>query len=178
MKNLSKKNAPKKKKITWRSNKKKIANVNQKGVVTAKKVGKANITAKVYDRKYVCKVTVKPKQVATTEATTQQNATTEALKPESPTTPNMSSTPDKPLDSDKPTTPDNITLTNTEGKNADDVAALKKIIAEQNSVSKNLALTSLWCSGNQLSNLDVSKNTKLSELYYDEDSVTVTGWLK
>lgn len=174
MKNWSEKNAPKKKKITWRSNKKKIANVNQKGVVTGKKGGKANITAKVYGRKYVCKVTVKPKQVATT----QQNATTEALKPESPTTSNMPSTPDKPSDSDKPTTPDNITLTNTEGKNADDVAALKKIIVEQNSVSKNLALTSLWCSGNQLSNLDVSKNTKLSELYYDEDSVTVTGWPK
>lgn len=58
---LKLKNAPKKKKITWSSNKKKIASVSKKGVVTAKKAGKANITAKVSGKKYVCKVTVKKK---------------------------------------------------------------------------------------------------------------------
>ena len=58
---LKLKNAPKKKKITWRSNKKKIASVSKKGVVTAKKAGKAEITAKVKGKKYVCKVTVKKK---------------------------------------------------------------------------------------------------------------------
>lgn len=80
------KNAPKKKKITWSSNKKKIASVSKKGVVTAKKAGKANITAKVSGKKYVCKVTVKKK------------------------------------------TSDNIVLKNTKGKNAQDVAAIKKIM--------------------------------------------------
>ena len=44
---LKLKNVPKKKTITWSSNKKKIASVSKKGVVTAKKVGKANIIAKV-----------------------------------------------------------------------------------------------------------------------------------
>ena len=58
---LKLKNAPKKKKITWSSNKKKVASVSRKGVVTAKKAGKANITAKVSGKKYVCKVTVKKK---------------------------------------------------------------------------------------------------------------------
>lgn len=58
---LKLKNAPKKKKITWSSNKKKVASVSKKGVVTAKKAGKANITAKVSGKKYVCKVTVKKK---------------------------------------------------------------------------------------------------------------------
>ena len=83
---LKLKNAPKKKKITWSSNKKKIASVSKKGVVTAKKAGKANITAKVSGKKYVCKVTVKKK------------------------------------------TSDNIVLKNTKGKNAQDVAAIKKIM--------------------------------------------------
>ena len=82
---LKLKNAPKKKKITWSSNKKKIASVSKKGVVTAKKAGKANITAKVSGKNYVCKVTVKKK------------------------------------------TSDNIVLKNTKGKNAKDVAALKKM---------------------------------------------------
>lgn len=86
---LKLKNAPKKKKITWSSNKKKIASVSKKGVVTAKKAGKANITAKVSGKNYVCKVTVKKK------------------------------------------TSDNIVLKNTKGKNAKDVAALKKIMLEQ-----------------------------------------------
>ena len=166
---LKLKNAPKKKKITWSSNKKKVASVSKKGVVTAKKAGKAKITAKVSGKKYVCKVTVKKKkkQAATTEAATQQNATTKAPKPENPTTPttpeapkpenpttpttpdkpsdsDTPTTPDKPSDSDKPTTPDkpsdsdkptkpaDITLTNTEGKNLDDVAALQEIIKEKN----------------------------------------------
>ena len=62
---LKLKNAPKSKKITWSSNKKQIASVNKKGVVLAKKVGKANITAKVSGKKYTCKVTVKKKETHT-----------------------------------------------------------------------------------------------------------------
>lgn len=125
---LKLKNAPKKKTITWSSNEKKIASVSKRGVVTAKKVGKANITAKVNGKKYVCKVTVKEIQATTTEATTQQNTTTEAPKPENPTTPNTPTTPDNPTDSDKPATSDNSVLKNTKGKNADDVAVLSKIV--------------------------------------------------
>ena len=46
------------KKAKWTSNKKKVATVNQKGKVTAKKAGKAKITAKAGKKKYTCTVTV------------------------------------------------------------------------------------------------------------------------
>ena len=51
-----------KKKVTWKSQKKKIATVSKKGVVKGCKAGKTNITAKVAGKKLVCKVTVKPKK--------------------------------------------------------------------------------------------------------------------
>ena len=46
-------------KVTWKSNNRKIANVSQKGKVTAKNAGKATITAKVDGKSLKCKVTVK-----------------------------------------------------------------------------------------------------------------------
>ncbi len=46
------------KKIKWSSSNKKIATVNRKGVVTAKKTGKAVITAKYGKKKYKAKITV------------------------------------------------------------------------------------------------------------------------
>lgn len=48
-----------KKKVKWSSSKKSVASVSSKGVVTAKKKGTATITAKVGNKKYTCKVTVK-----------------------------------------------------------------------------------------------------------------------
>lgn len=59
---LKLKNAPKGKKITWSSSKKKVATVTKKGKVTAKKAGKATIICKVKGKKYTCKVTVKDKR--------------------------------------------------------------------------------------------------------------------
>ena len=53
------------KKVTWKSQKKKIATVSKKGVVTGLKAGKTNITAKVAGKKLVCKVTVKAKKKET-----------------------------------------------------------------------------------------------------------------
>ena len=47
-----------KKKVKWSSSKKKVASVNEKGKVTAKRKGKAVITAKVGAKKYRCKITV------------------------------------------------------------------------------------------------------------------------
>ena len=49
------------KKVTWSSSNKKVATVNKKGKVTAKKKGTATITAKASGKKYKCKVTVKNK---------------------------------------------------------------------------------------------------------------------
>ena len=46
-------------KVTWSSNNQKVATVNEKGVVTAKKAGKAVITAKVGNAVAVCSITVK-----------------------------------------------------------------------------------------------------------------------
>lgn len=49
-------------KVKWSSNNKKVAAVNSKGVVTAKKAGKATITARLTGgKKLKCKVTVKKK---------------------------------------------------------------------------------------------------------------------
>ncbi len=61
---LSISNKKKGDKITWKSNKKSVATVSKKGKVTAKKVGKAKITAIVKKngkkvKKFTCKVTVK-----------------------------------------------------------------------------------------------------------------------
>lgn len=47
-----------KKKVSWTSNKKSVAKVSSKGVVTARKKGTATITAKVSGKKYECKVKV------------------------------------------------------------------------------------------------------------------------
>ena len=47
-----------KKKVKWTTSNKKVATVSKKGVVTAKKPGKATITAKVGKKKYKCKITV------------------------------------------------------------------------------------------------------------------------
>ena len=54
-----------KKKIKWSSSNKKVATVSSKGKVTAKGLGTAKITAKVGNKKYTCKVTVKDRNVGT-----------------------------------------------------------------------------------------------------------------
>ena len=52
-----------KKKVKWSSSKKSVATVSSKGKVKAKKKGTATITAKVGNKKYKCKVTVKKKTI-------------------------------------------------------------------------------------------------------------------
>lgn len=47
------------KKVKWSSNKKSVANVNNKGKVTGKKAGVAVISAKIGKKYYKCRVTVK-----------------------------------------------------------------------------------------------------------------------
>jgi len=138
---LSIKNASKKTKVTWSSNDKKIATVNAKGKVHAKKAGKTEITAKIKNKKYTCKVKVvkKGKKANTQTATTEQKteATTQATvdvpkKPGTPTAPAQPETPITP-EPEKPSEPENpsFSLRHTEGKNASDVAAIEKLVKEQ-----------------------------------------------
>lgn len=60
-----------KKKITWKSSDKKVCIVSNKGVVKAKKVGKAVITAKYGKKSVKCIITVKKKTVATPKTSDQ-----------------------------------------------------------------------------------------------------------
>lgn len=60
-KRLKVRNLRKRRKVKWYSTKKSVATVNRKGVVKAKKKGKAYIVAKVGKKKYRCKVIVKKK---------------------------------------------------------------------------------------------------------------------
>lgn len=58
-KRLKVRNLSRRRKVKWYSTKKLVATVNKKGVVKAKKKGKAYIVAKVGKKKYRCKVIVK-----------------------------------------------------------------------------------------------------------------------
>ena len=62
-------------KVKWSSSKKKIATVTKKGVVKARKVGKAVVTAKYKNKKYKCKVTVIKKKKANKTANTTTTTT-------------------------------------------------------------------------------------------------------
>lgn len=93
-------------KIKWSSNRKRVAAVSAKGVVTAKKAGKAVITARVRGKKYKCRVTVKtkgasgqPGQSITPAAPETSGA---AMTTEKPT---QSIHPDRPVPSNQSETP-------------------------------------------------------------------------
>ena len=60
-KRLKVRNLRRRRKVKWYSTKKSVATVNKKGVVKAKRKGKAYIVAKVGKKKYRCKVIVKKK---------------------------------------------------------------------------------------------------------------------
>lgn len=53
-----------KKKVKWSSANKKIATVNKAGLVKARKKGKTRIIARIKKKKYICKVTVQPKNTS------------------------------------------------------------------------------------------------------------------
>jgi len=60
-KRLKVRNLSRRRKVKWYSTKKSVATVNRKGIVKAKRKGKAYIVAKVGRKKYRCKVIVKKK---------------------------------------------------------------------------------------------------------------------
>ena len=64
-----------KKKVTWSTSNKKVATVSKKGKVTAQKKGSATITAKVGNKKYTCKVTVKNPTISNKKITLNEGKT-------------------------------------------------------------------------------------------------------
>ena len=86
--------------IVWKTSKKSVATVKD-GIVTAKKAGKATISAVYNDKTYKCKVTVKKRETVENESSSDPvaNETVETLTPEPtkvPTpTPEPTKTPNK-----------------------------------------------------------------------------------
>lgn len=64
-----------KKKAKWTTSNKKVATVNQRGKITAKKPGKTTITAKIGKKKLTCKVTVKKAPKKATASNSNSNST-------------------------------------------------------------------------------------------------------
>ncbi len=91
----------KSKNVKWRSTNKKIVTVNRQGKVTAKKAGKANVTATIKNKKLVCRVTVKNSNKPVTKPTATPKPTT---VPTPTTMPKPTSVP-KPTTVPKPDTP-------------------------------------------------------------------------
>lgn len=69
------------KRVKWSSNKKKVAAVSAKGRVTAKKVGKAVITAKAAGKKYQCRITVTAVESQSTASPTPAPTAASSAKP-------------------------------------------------------------------------------------------------
>ena len=86
-------------KIKWSSSNKKVAVVNKKGVVTAKKTGKTVIKAKFYGTTAKCTVTVK-KKATTVKPTVKPDTPTESSVPTESSKPSETKTP---VESTKPT---------------------------------------------------------------------------
>lgn len=61
--------------VKWTTSNKKVATVSSKGKVTAKKAGRATITAKVSGKSYKCKVTVKKPSLNKSKATLEKGKT-------------------------------------------------------------------------------------------------------
>lgn len=80
-----------KQKVTWKSSNKKVATVNSKGKIVAKKTGKATITATVLKKKYTCKVTVKAKSPVQIINPKPNNPKPSNPTPEKPNTPSIPS---------------------------------------------------------------------------------------
>lgn len=74
-----------KKKAKWTTSNKTVAAVSQKGKVTAKKAGKATITAKIGSKKLTCKVTVVAAKKTAASGKTSNTTNSTAAKTTNPT---------------------------------------------------------------------------------------------
>lgn len=80
-KKLKVRNLRRGRKVKWYSTKKSVATVNRKGVVKAKKKGKAYIVAKVGKKKYRCRVIVKKKKTKKSNKKVKINKSTKKQLP-------------------------------------------------------------------------------------------------
>ena len=172
---LSLDNAPKGKKVTWSSNNKKVAAVSKKGKVTAKKIGTAKVTAKVKGKKYTCTVNViKPNA-------SDVKALKKIIKAQNKKGAKVSSK----MNSSSYTWNSKGRLTgiywdNCKLKGSISFAGLTKLTALSCSfnqltsldISKNTALKQLYCDNNQLSKLNVNKNKKLDALFCGDNQLS------
>ena len=165
-------NAPKGKKITWSSNKKSVATVSKKGKVTAKKAGKAKITAKVSGKKYTCTVTVKKIKAVKLKNTKGKNKSDVAVLQKIL---NRQNTLGAKLPKQIKDLNSLIYTWNEKGRLTKITWTGQKmfdpntliILKDSISFAGLTELTTLGCSYNQLSGLDVSKNKKLEYLNCD-----------
>ena len=97
---LKVKGRKKKQTIHWKSGNKKVASVNKKGVITAKRKGTATITAIIKKKKLRCKITVISKKAAAANTKKQTAGSSSTKKPavhqtatQTPTVPSCTKTP-------------------------------------------------------------------------------------
>lgn len=175
---LKLKNAPKGKTIKWSSNKKAIASVTKKGMVTAKKAGTAKITAALGKKKYTC--TVKVSAVKTEKPglknTEGKNAAEVKVLAAIIEAQNAkgANIPDDLNDASVYVWDENGSLTQlnwwscgiTGALSLEGLSSLENVNLMSNSISSldvsgNQAITEMFLNWNELSSLDVSQNTAL-----------------
>lgn len=146
----------KSKNIKWKSTNKKIVTVNKQGKVTAIKAGKAKVTAKVKNKKLVCRVTVKnsKKPVSKPTATPKPSApgTPPAQKPTvsqapKPTTFPKPTTIPKPTSVPKPTTvpkPTNVPKPDTPSGSVTETSAYSVLNSLRSTYPEGMPLTNSY----------------------------------
>lgn len=194
-------NKPKAKKVQWSSSYKHVAVVSNKGKVTAKNAGFAKITAKVGNKKYICKVTVEggaisepdTKPVISEEALNQSEvAALKKLIAEQKELGNIMSADitdtkyyiwndDGSLESMSAMLAGTVSLQDFPALVSLDAGVYIDDEYEESydkgklkalDVTKNLALEAFFCSGNKLKVLDVTKNPVLLMLYCGDNMLT------
>nr|MBP3598384.1 Ig-like domain-containing protein [Eubacterium sp.] len=121
-------------KVKWSSNKKKVATVTGKGIVKAKKAGKATITARVGKKKLKCKVTVKEEENKTPVIT----PTVPPMDVSCPAPTQAASITPAPTASAVPTQIPTTTPVSVV-KNEEDVAELQNIIVTQKELGATIS---------------------------------------
>ncbi len=172
--------------ITWSSSDKNIATVDNKGLVTAIKKGTATITVTTTDgnKTTTCKVIVKTKPTNEKMVLTTTKAIGEKIKLKIYAFPTDQAGVwiDLNNNGQKDNGEDNINFGsfNDYTLGTQTITIYGKVIylyCEKNyltqlDITKNTALTQLFCNANQLTQLDVTKNTALEILYFPHNQLT------